>query len=147
MVKERTTCSLVEIITKLSEESAASILRVGPKHGDGSFLLNITAYPPDKVVPLRDKEAYRRSRGTVPLILNLRIRWTQILHAPAVLPLVKNPVPIVQDTGWDIRDGLDCFGEEKFVSRAGIRTADRPASSKSLYRPRCIINQKAVVLK
>jgi hypothetical protein len=75
-VKQPTPCSLVETITKVSEESAASIFRVGPKNVEASFLLSVITYPPDKVVPLRDKEAYRGSRGVVPLILKLRIRWT-----------------------------------------------------------------------
>jgi len=38
---------MVETITKVSEEFAASIFKVGHKDGDGSFLLNIITYPPE----------------------------------------------------------------------------------------------------
>ena len=48
------------------------------------------------------------------------------LHAPAALPPGKDPVPIVQEAGW--------AGEGKSRPSTGIRSPNRRARSKSLYR-------------
>jgi hypothetical protein len=55
-------------------------------------------------------------------------------HAPAALyPLGKDPVPIVQETGW--APGPVWTGAEN-LAPTGIRSPDRPARSESLYRLR-----------
>jgi hypothetical protein len=43
----------------------------------------------------------------------------------------KDPVPIVQEAGW--AQVAFCKGAEKLAS-TGIRSPDRPARNKSLYR-------------
>jgi hypothetical protein len=45
-------------------------------------------------------------------------------------PRQRDPVPIVQVAGWD--PGPVCAGAENFAS-TGIRSAERPARSESLY--------------
>jgi hypothetical protein len=53
-------------------------------------------------------------------------------HVPAALPPGKDPVPI---GGWvGPRAGLDRCGKSR--PPTGIRSPDRPARSKSLYRLR-----------
>ena len=52
-------------------------------------------------------------------------------HAPAAFYLRKDPVPIVQEGGWD--PGPVWTGAENFAP-TGIRSPDRPARSQSLYR-------------
>ena len=52
-------------------------------------------------------------------------------HAPAALPPVKKPVPIVWEAGW--APGPFWTGVENFAP-TGIRSHDRPARSQSLYR-------------
>jgi len=52
-------------------------------------------------------------------------------HAPAALPPGKDPVPIVQEAGW--APGPVSTDAEN-LDPTGIRSPDRPARSKSLYR-------------
>ena len=52
-------------------------------------------------------------------------------HAPAVLLLGKDPVPIVQEAGWAPEPVWT--GAEN-LAPTGIRSPDRPARSESLYR-------------
>ena len=52
-------------------------------------------------------------------------------HAPAALPLGKDPVPIVQEAGW--APGPVWTGAENRVP-TGIRSPDFPARSESVYR-------------
>jgi hypothetical protein len=54
-------------------------------------------------------------------------------HAPAALYPVKDPVPIVQETGW--APGPVWTGAEN-LAPTGIRSPDRPARSQSLYQLR-----------
>jgi hypothetical protein len=51
-------------------------------------------------------------------------------HAPATLYPGKDPVPIVQETGWAPEPVWT--GTEN-VAPTGIRSPDRPARSQSLY--------------
>jgi hypothetical protein len=53
------------------------------------------------------------------------------LHAPAALPPGKDLVPVVQEAGWSPEPAWT--GAEN-LAPAGIRSPDRPASSKSLHR-------------
>ena len=52
-------------------------------------------------------------------------------HAPATFTPEKDPVPILQEAGWD--PGPVWTGAENLAS-IGIRSPDRPARSESLYR-------------
>jgi len=52
-------------------------------------------------------------------------------HAPAALYPGKDPVPIVQEAGWD--PGPVWTGEENLVP-TGIRSPDRPARSSVAIR-------------
>ena len=52
-------------------------------------------------------------------------------HAPTALPPGKDPVPILQEAGW--ASGPGWTGAEN-LAPTGIRSPDRPAHSKSLYR-------------
>ena len=52
-------------------------------------------------------------------------------HAPAAFTPGKDPVPIVQEDGWD--PGPGWTGAEN-LDPTGIRSPDRPARSQSLYR-------------
>ena len=54
-------------------------------------------------------------------------------HAPAALLPEKEPVPIVQEAGWD--PGPVWTGAENFAPTE-TRSSDRPARSQSLYRLR-----------
>ena len=54
-------------------------------------------------------------------------------HAPIGFTPDKNPVPILQETGWASEPVW--IGEENFVPTR-IRSPDRPACSESLYRLR-----------
>jgi hypothetical protein len=61
------------------------------------------------------------------------------LHAPAALPLMKQPpVPIGYEVGWTPRASLDDVEKKKFLTLPGLklRPLGRPASSQSLYRLR-----------
>ena len=51
-------------------------------------------------------------------------------HAPAALPPVKDPVPILQEAGC--APGPVWTGAKKLAT-TGIRSPDRPARSESLY--------------
>jgi hypothetical protein len=50
---------------------------------------------------------------------------------PGVFTPEKDPVPIVQEAGWDPRP---FWTGAKNLTRTGIRSPDRPARSESLYR-------------
>ena len=52
-------------------------------------------------------------------------------HAPAALYSGKNPVPIVQEAGWD--PGPIWTSAENLAT-TGIRSPDRPTHGQSLYR-------------
>jgi len=52
-------------------------------------------------------------------------------HTPATFTPGKDPVPIVQETGW--APGSVWMGAENLAS-IGIRSPDLPARSESLYR-------------
>jgi hypothetical protein len=52
-------------------------------------------------------------------------------QAPAALPPGKDPVPILQESGWV--PGSVWMGAEN-LAPTGIRSPDRPARSKSLYQ-------------
>ena len=52
-------------------------------------------------------------------------------HAPAALTPGKDPVPTVQEAGWAPEPVW--LGAEN-LALTGIRSADRPARSQSLYR-------------
>ena len=52
-------------------------------------------------------------------------------HVPAYFTPGKDPVPIVQEAGWNL--GPVWAGEENLAS-TGIRFPDHPARSQSLYR-------------
>ena len=52
-------------------------------------------------------------------------------HDPATLLWYRDPVPIVQNAGWDQRPVWT--GAEK-IATTGNRSPDRPARSESLYR-------------
>ena len=76
---------------------------------------------------------HRRRRGIALLFLDHGIRrgeWSESRLGRS-LPPGKNTVPIVQGAGW--APGPVWTGAEN-LSPAGIRSTDRPASSKSLYR-------------
>jgi hypothetical protein len=54
-------------------------------------------------------------------------------HAPAALPLERDPVPIVQQAAWapgPVWTGAENLPPPAFL----IRSPDRPARSESLYR-------------
>jgi len=52
-------------------------------------------------------------------------------HAPAALPVGKDPIPIVQEAGW--APGPVWTGAEN-LTPTGNRSPDHPARSESLYR-------------
>ena len=52
-------------------------------------------------------------------------------HAPAAFTPGKDPVPIVQETGWASEPV--CIGAQN-LAPTGIRSPDLPARSESLYR-------------
>ena len=52
-------------------------------------------------------------------------------HVPAALPPERDPVPIVQEVGWD--PGPVWKGG-KNLAPTGIRSPDSPPRSESLYR-------------
>jgi hypothetical protein len=59
------------------------------------------------------------------------------LHAPAALPLGKEPpVSIGQEAGWVSKAGLDDMEKRKFLALPGpkLRTLGHPAGSQSIYR-------------
>jgi hypothetical protein len=51
-------------------------------------------------------------------------------HAPAAFTPGKDPVPVVQEAGWD--PGPVWIGAEN-LAPTGIQSLDLPAHSKSLY--------------
>ena len=74
------------------------------------------------------------SRGTALPFHDLRWGVVGQRHAPAALPAWKDPVPIVQETGWATGAGLDGCGKSRPPTE--FRSPDRPARSESLYRLR-----------
>jgi hypothetical protein len=54
-------------------------------------------------------------------------------HAPAAFTLGKDPIPIVQETGWALETVW--IGAEN-LAPTGIRFPDLPARNESLYRLR-----------
>ena len=78
-------------------------------------------------------KAQRGSRGIAPIFFNLGSRGGggQRHATPDRCTPGKDPVPVVQEAGWATEPVWT--GEEKIVP-TGIRSSDRPARSKQLYR-------------
>ena len=79
------------------------------------------------------RTAHRGSRGIALLFYDHGTRrgWgVSVTPRPLFTP-GKDPVPIVQEAGWD--PGSVWTGAENHA-RTGIRSPDRPARSQSLYR-------------
>ena len=79
------------------------------------------------------RTAYRGSRGIALPFHHHGTRrgwWVSLTPRPLFTPW-KDPVPIVQEAGWD--PGPVWTGAKNLVP-TGIRSPDRPARSQSLYR-------------
>ena len=81
------------------------------------------------------RTAHRGSRGIYLLFYdhNTRRGWEVSVTPRPLFTPGKYPVPIVQKAGWD--PGSVWTGAENFAP-TGIRSPDRPALSRSLYRLR-----------
>jgi hypothetical protein len=57
-----------------------------------------------KLVFVNAKKAYSRSRGTVPLILNLATRWRWVVNFTSLplCPRERSPVPSEQKPEWPV---------------------------------------------
>ena len=77
--------------------------------------------------------AHRGSRGIAVLFLDhgTRREWEVSVTPRPLFTPGKDPVPIVQETGWT--PGPVWTGAEN-LAPTGIRSPDRPARSQSLYR-------------
>jgi len=77
--------------------------------------------------------AHRRSRGIAVLFLDHGTKrgWVVNVTPRPLFTPVKDPVPIVQEAGW--APAPVWTGAEN-LALTGIRSPDRPARSKSLYR-------------
>ena len=71
------------------------------------------------------------SEDTAPLILIPGARWKSVVNITArpLYPRERDPVPIVQETGW-VPGPVRTSAENR--SPTGIRSPDRPARSESL---------------
>jgi len=80
-------------------------------------------------------KAQRRGRGIALVFLNLGAKWRCLVNTTPrpIYPWVRDPVPIVQKTGW--APGPVWTGAENLTS-ACIQSPDRPACSQSLYQLR-----------
>jgi hypothetical protein len=76
-------------------------------------------------------KAYRRGRGTVPLILNLSVTWGQrsTPHPGRFTPVKKMTVSNEKETEWAPDTGRRIRTRQKFLAPTGIRNSDRPAPS------------------
>jgi len=81
-------------------------------------------------------QAQRRSKGiAVLLILNLGIRWGQVVNAMPWLLYTQEraPVPIVQEDVWTPGTLWINVEKRKSLAPTRVQTPNHPACSKSLY--------------
>jgi len=55
-------------------------------------------------------------------------------HGSVAFPVVRTPVPMVQEVDWGLRVGLDWYGEEKIFALTGDETQKLSTYNESLYR-------------
>jgi hypothetical protein len=82
-----------------------------------------------KAAPVHANNAYRGSRGTTTLILNLDTRWRYVAKfTPRPLyPGERTPVPTEHEAGWAPDPARRFWKKGKFLSLTGIRHLERPA--------------------
>ena len=80
-------------------------------------------------MPVHAKNAYRGSRGTTTLLLNLDTRWRYVAKFTSrpLYPGEKTPVPTAQEAGWAPDPAGTFWKKGKFPALAGIRNLERPA--------------------
>jgi hypothetical protein len=84
-------------------------------------------------VPLTDPKARGGGVSDITLLfLGLSLEWESVIStSPRPLYPGKDPVPIVQEAGWDPGPFWTCA---KNLVPTGIRSPDRTARSQLLYR-------------
>jgi hypothetical protein len=79
-------------------------------------------------------KTYQGSSGIAPLILNFGIKWRLVLHiTPGHFTPREGARMPIERGGWALERVWMFFERRKFLNLIGIRTADRPGHSLSLY--------------
>ena len=111
-------------------------IRAGIASVSYTFMVKGKCTPVQALRLCTGRTAHRRSRVIALLLHDHRTRreWGVSVTPRPLFTLGKEPVPIVQETGW--APGPVWTGAESLRPPTEIRSPDRPARSQSLYQLR-----------